>query len=296
MPLSISGAYGDCDYFANECPNHLKSTKLKDVPVSFKPSKLLSATYENIIAITTGIREIMKNCSKPNFKKCLRGKDLYNTIINTVTITKRGVKYSFNENGDMLDCVEIHQIFITEEGNYTIQGNSRKKITLHTHPVFRYMILNDTLLELNNVQWPKSLLNGRQNPESVCSSTKCPVHFRLQSITPCCFTCIECSKNEISQDEKCIKCNKYQEASKLHNFTQCIDLEEVFLHDGVFWGSLYIGLSIIFPVLYFIVCHYLWKFRRTRIMSQENFASVYIILAIGNYWLFFYYFAYLDIC
>nr|XP_044987439.1 vomeronasal type-2 receptor 116-like [Jaculus jaculus] len=122
---------------------------------------------------------------------------------------------------------------------------------------------------------------SRQIPPSVCSIT-CTPGFRKshqEGKAPCCFDCIPCPENEISNDtdmEQCLKCPEDQYNNREQ--THCLQKAITFLAFGEPLGMALAFMALFFCALTSLVLGVFVKHHDTPIVRANNRALSYILL------------------
>ncbi|XP_073933924.1 vomeronasal type-2 receptor 116-like [Castor canadensis] len=128
------------------------------------------------------------------------------------------------------------------------------------------------------IEWNSRTL---ENPHSVCSES-CGPGFRnspQQGKSPCCFDCIPCPDNEISNGtdmDQCVKCPDHQYANRDKN--HCLQKSVTFLGYEDPLGLALACMALIFSVLTAAVLGVFIKHRDTPIVKANNRALTYILL------------------
>ncbi|XP_032761018.1 vomeronasal type-2 receptor 116-like [Rattus rattus] len=128
------------------------------------------------------------------------------------------------------------------------------------------------------IQWPMAFT---EVPQSVCSES-CIPGFRktiLEEKLFCCFNCIACQENEISNEtdmDQCVKCPEthYANAGK----RQCLKKTVTFLSYNDPLGMVLTIMSLVFTALTVVVIVVFVKHRNTPIVKANNRSLSYILL------------------
>nr|XP_044986501.1 vomeronasal type-2 receptor 116-like [Jaculus jaculus] len=129
------------------------------------------------------------------------------------------------------------------------------------------------------VEWATG---NRQIPPSVCSVTCIPGFrkSRQEGKAPCCFDCIPCPENEISNDtadmEQCLRCPEDQYNNREQ--TYCLQRAIIFLSFGEPLGMALACMALCFCALTSLVLWVLVKHHDTPIVRANNRALSYILL------------------
>ncbi|KAM4872909.1 vomeronasal type-2 receptor 116-like [Thomomys bottae] len=128
------------------------------------------------------------------------------------------------------------------------------------------------------IQWA---LGTSGTPRSVCSES-CGSGFRKspqEEMTACCFDCIPCPENEISNEtdmEQCVRCADHQYANTERN--QCFLRAESFLAHGEPLGMALACMALCLSMLTAAVLGMFVKHRDTAIVKANNRTLSYILL------------------
>ncbi|XP_028718032.1 vomeronasal type-2 receptor 116-like isoform X1 [Peromyscus leucopus] len=122
---------------------------------------------------------------------------------------------------------------------------------------------------------------SRQMPPSVCSAD-CGPGFRKflqEGISACCFDCIPCPENEVSNEtnvEKCVKCPEDQYVNREQN--QCISKSVVFLTYEDPLGMTLASIALCFSAFTVLVLVIFVKHHDTPLVKANNQNLSYILL------------------
>ncbi|XP_028719171.1 vomeronasal type-2 receptor 116-like isoform X2 [Peromyscus leucopus] len=122
---------------------------------------------------------------------------------------------------------------------------------------------------------------SRQMPPSVCSAD-CGPGFRKflqKGISACCFDCIPCPENEVSNEtnvEKCVRCPEDQYGNREQN--QCIPKSVVFLSYEDHLGKTLASIALCFSAFTVLVLVVFVKHHDTPLVKANNQNLSYILL------------------
>ncbi|XP_012878708.1 PREDICTED: vomeronasal type-2 receptor 116-like [Dipodomys ordii] len=137
-------------------------------------------------------------------------------------------------------------------------------------------------LSNDNIEWPISFT---ESPQSVCSES-CGPGFRKspqEGKSVCCFDCIPCPENEISNGtdlEQCVRCPDHQYANTEKNL--CLLKSESFLDSRDPLGMTLVCLALCLSALTTAVIGIFTKHNNTPIVKANNRALSYILLISLN--------------
>ncbi|XP_069863612.1 vomeronasal type-2 receptor 116-like [Dipodomys merriami] len=137
-------------------------------------------------------------------------------------------------------------------------------------------------LSNDNIEWPISFT---ETPQSVCSES-CGPGFRKspqEGKSVCCFDCIPCLENEISNAtdlEQCVRCPDHQYANTEKNL--CLLKSESFLDSRDPLGMTLVCLALCLSALTTAVIGIFTKHNNTPIVKANNRALSYILLISLN--------------
>ncbi|XP_042554657.1 vomeronasal type-2 receptor 116-like [Dipodomys spectabilis] len=137
-------------------------------------------------------------------------------------------------------------------------------------------------LSNDNIEWPISFT---ETPQSVCSES-CGPGFRKspqEGKSVCCFDCIPCPENEISNGtdlEQCVRCPDHQYANTEKNL--CLLKSESFLNSRDPLGMTLVCLALCLSALTTAVIGIFAKHNNTPIVKANNRALSYILLISLN--------------
>ncbi|XP_076420483.1 vomeronasal type-2 receptor 116-like isoform X1 [Peromyscus maniculatus bairdii] len=122
---------------------------------------------------------------------------------------------------------------------------------------------------------------SRQMPPSLCSADCGPGlrKFLQEGIAACCFDCIPCPENEVSNEtnvEKCVRCPEDQYANREQN--QCIPKSVVFLNYKDPLGMALASMALCFTAFTILVLGVFIKHHDTPIVKANNRNLSYILL------------------
>ncbi|XP_063136832.1 vomeronasal type-2 receptor 116-like [Rattus norvegicus] len=130
----------------------------------------------------------------------------------------------------------------------------------------------------NMIQWATGLT---EIPQSVCSESCHPGFRKTHHKAACCFDCIPCSENEVSNEtdmDQCVKCPEthYANTEKIH----CLEKSVTFLAYDEPLGKAFSFMSLSFSSLTAVVLVVFLKNRDTPIVKANNLALSYTLLII----------------
>ncbi|XP_036031996.1 vomeronasal type-2 receptor 116-like isoform X1 [Onychomys torridus] len=128
------------------------------------------------------------------------------------------------------------------------------------------------------IEWS---IGSRQMPPSVCSADCGPglKKFLREGSAACCFDCILCPENEVSNEtnvEKCVRCPEEQYANREHN--QCIHKAVIFLNYKDPLGMTLASMALCFSAFTVLVLGVFVKHHDTPIVKANNQNLSYILL------------------
>ncbi|XP_003464303.3 vomeronasal type-2 receptor 116-like [Cavia porcellus] len=128
------------------------------------------------------------------------------------------------------------------------------------------------------IQWA---MGSTETPRSVCTES-CTPGFRKtpqEGKASCCFDCITCSENEITNNtdmEQCVKCPDHQYANDQKN--QCLQKSVTFLAYKDTLGKALVSTALSLTILTAVVLGLFVKHRDTPIVKANNRALSYTLL------------------
>ncbi|XP_012888984.1 PREDICTED: vomeronasal type-2 receptor 116-like [Dipodomys ordii] len=128
------------------------------------------------------------------------------------------------------------------------------------------------------IEWT---IGTTETPHSICSES-CGPGFRKspqEEKAACCFDCIPCLQDEISNGtdmEQCVKCSEHLYANSERN--QCLLRAESFLAHGEPLGMVLACMALCFSTLTAVVLGVFVKYQDTPIVKANNRALSYILL------------------
>ena len=252
-----------CEF--NQCPDNLT---LGANETFAGPEIETDIVLDGVDALYYGIQDFLKDCGTLDPRKCLENFNLIRHVSN-VEFSRRGKTFKFDELGEKSSCVAIDQLFINDQG------------VAELHMVFEYDIEKRELIEYNDLMWPEVFLDGKDIVESVCSSPCDLRSARQQTKNACCYKCVECGLRAIVNNYKCVTCPKFTVPDKKSNFTNCVELEVIYLSITNIYGIILVIVLGVSTCTYIFVCSVLWTYRYARAMSRRRLSFVVILSSIG---------------
>ncbi|CAD5110631.1 DgyrCDS17 [Dimorphilus gyrociliatus] len=215
--------YGNCD-FETTCQ---KYNKMSDVKPNLKSAQIKVA--DGIDAYAYALHDLITNECPDAFKDksilsngCITGERVLKYLRKQKFTSLSGVKYSFNDRGDML-------------GDYFIQRYTWKNKLWEYDVVGKYSKVTEELNMFENLEI-----------ESICSKPCPKKHIYVQQDLKCCWLCRTCRENEILVNNKteCQKCPEFLWPDSDEALT-CHDIEDEYVKWQDPLGLLLLILSII---------------------------------------------------
>ncbi|KAL1773090.1 vomeronasal type-2 receptor 116-like [Sigmodon hispidus] len=138
-------------------------------------------------------------------------------------------------------------------------------------------------LSENMIEWATGIT---ETPQSVCSKS-CDPGFRKsipEGTIACCFECIPCPENEISNEtdvDQCVKCLDHQYANTERNY--CLQKSMTFLDYDDPMGIVLSCMALYFSALSAVVLGIFVKQQDTPIVKANNRTLSYILLITLNF-------------
>ncbi|XP_059109645.1 vomeronasal type-2 receptor 116-like isoform X2 [Peromyscus eremicus] len=237
-----------------------------DMAFSDDSYDIYNAVYTTAHAVHEMLLQHVHNGNE-QYGNCLK---LHSFLRKTHFTNPVGEKVNMNQRENLQAEYDILQIW-----NFPNRFRFKVKIGEFSpySPIGHQLHLYDDVIEWST--------GSRQMPPSVCSADCGPGFRKLlqEGMAACCFDCIPCPENEVSNEtnvEKCVRCPEDQYANREQN--QCVHKSVIFLKYKDPLGMTLASMALCFTAFTILVLGVFVKHHDTPIVKANNRNLSYILL------------------